>query len=352
MQSFNISSASKSSSLKSPAPKDLSNEALIRNTHALVAEERKLTTEILWHMHEIQVRRLYAEKGYASLFEYAVQVLGYSEAAAGRRIAAMRLLVDVPEIEPALQSGEVSLTTLSTIQSFVQRRDRQRKEEPVSKMKKKELVLALQGKSRRECEKHLIALDPSAATPRERERVISPTQTEIRFIADDELMDKFQKIKELDGHVQSNPTYLEFFHRIADLVIQELDPLAQKKSVSKRQVKPAIPPAELKTQTSTPEAGPEAEKQDASSLGSVSHSRYIPAALKREIWSRDQSQCLYQSTEGKRCGSRFALEIDHIIPIALGGKSELSNLQLLCREHNRQKAVLQLGPSVMQLYLR
>jgi hypothetical protein len=49
-------------------------------------------------MHEIQVRRLYAEKGFASLFEYAVQGLGYSEAAAGRRIAAMRLLVDVPEI--------------------------------------------------------------------------------------------------------------------------------------------------------------------------------------------------------------------------------------------------------------
>jgi hypothetical protein len=98
MQSINISSAIKSSSPKSPSPKDLSNEALLRNTHALVAEERKLTTEILWHMHEIQVRRLYAEKGFASLFEYAVQGLGYSEAAAGRRIAAMRLLVDVPEI--------------------------------------------------------------------------------------------------------------------------------------------------------------------------------------------------------------------------------------------------------------
>lgn len=100
------------------SPKDLSNEALLRTTQSLVAEERKLTTEILWHLHEIQVRKLYAERGYGSLFDYAVQALGYSEAAAGRRIAAMRLLVDVPEIEPALQKGSVSLSTLSTIQSL------------------------------------------------------------------------------------------------------------------------------------------------------------------------------------------------------------------------------------------
>jgi hypothetical protein len=47
MQSFNIRSVEKSYSQKTPAPKDLSNDALLRNTHTLVAEERKLTTEIL-----------------------------------------------------------------------------------------------------------------------------------------------------------------------------------------------------------------------------------------------------------------------------------------------------------------
>src|SRR3989442_1567204 len=111
--------------------KSLSNETLLRNTQNLVAEERRLTTSILWHLHEIQMRRLYAEKGYGSLFEYAVQALGYSEAAAGRRISAMRLLAEVPEIEPALKDGSVNLSTLSTIQNFFQR-----KEEPISKQEK------------------------------------------------------------------------------------------------------------------------------------------------------------------------------------------------------------------------
>jgi hypothetical protein len=328
----------KQTSPKPLSPKSLSNDALLRTTQALVAEERKLTTEILWHLHEIQVRRLYAEKGYASLFEYAVQALGYSEAAVGRRIAAMRILVDVPEIEPALQKGDVSLSTLSTLQSFIQR-----KEEPVSKSEKKELVMALQGKSRRECEKYLVALDPLAATLQEKARVISPTQTEIRFVADESLMEKLQKIRELDGHTQSHSSYLELFHRMADLALKKLDPLATNKTSLK-----STPPAELKSDTTPSEA-----IQDTNSVRPKNtNPRYVPAAFKREIWRRDQGQCAYQNSNGKRCSSRYALEIDHINPLALGGKTEISNLRLLCRSHNRQQTFLKLGEQAMLPFMR
>ncbi len=326
---------------KSLSPKALSNEALLAKTKELVIEERKLTTSILWHMNEIQTRRLYAEKGYRSLFEYAVKELSYSEAAAGRRIAAMRLLVEVPEIEPALQKGDVSLSTLSTVQSFIQR-----KEEPVSKQEKKELVFALQGKSRRECEKHLVALDPDAATPQERERVVSPTQTEIRFIADDALMEKLQSIRELDGHVQSNPSYLELFHRMADLTLKKLDPLSSKKPAHKRAANDEAP------KPTPPEERSEENSQnprETSPATGHSNPRQIPAELKREVWRRDQGQCTYVSQDGKRCDSRFALEIDHKTPIAHGGRSTLANLQLLCRNHHRYKTIAQHGDGQMQL---
>jgi hypothetical protein len=327
---------------KGSSPKSLSNDALLRSTQALVAEERILTTEILWHLNEIQVRRLYAEKGYASLFEYAVQALGYSEAAAGRRIAAMRLLIEVPEIEPALQMGKLSLSTLSTIQTFIQR-----KSEPVSRSEKKELVLALQGKSRRECEKHLVALDPVAATPKEKERIISPNQTEIRFVADDELMQKLQKIKELDGHVNSDPSYLDLFHRLADLALNKLDPLAKKNVKSQN----PPPPEPL---TSAPPSFETASKDTppAESAQISKNPKFISASMRRTVWSRDKSQCTYVSPEGRRCGSKFALEIDHKIPVAAEGTSELHNLQLLCREHNRHKAVTQIGTTVMNRYIR
>ncbi|MDR3606727.1 MAG: hypothetical protein P4M08_05015 [Oligoflexia bacterium] len=250
----------------------VSDSILLEKTKSLVREERNLTTSILWHLHEIQKRRLYAEQGYASLFDYCVRALGYSEAAAGRRIAAMRLLVEVPEAETLLRSGAVNLSTLCAVQGFVQR-----KEESTSKSEKLKIVIALQGMSRRECEKHLVALCPEAAPPAERERVISATETEIRFVADDALMDKLKRIRDLDAHVNDDPSYLELFHRLADLALKKLDPEKRKE--------PA-PPAESQRKPGNAPATPHA------------NSRFIPVALKREVWERDQGICAYQSPDG------------------------------------------------------
>lgn len=38
-----------------------------------------------------------------------------------------------------------------------------------------------------------------------------------------------------------------------------------------------------------------------------------------------------------RCGAAFELELDHIIPVSLGGTSDLDNLQILCRPCNQKK---------------
>ncbi len=62
-----------------------------------------------------------------------------------------------------------------------------------------------------------------------------------------------------------------------------------------------------------------------------SRSRYIPAAVRREVWRRDEGCCSYVDVRsGRRCGSRYRLEIDHIVPFALGGTAELSNLRVVC----------------------
>ena len=60
-----------------------------------------------------------------------------------------------------------------------------------------------------------------------------------------------------------------------------------------------------------------------------SRSRYIPVTVKREVWRRDQGCCSYVDRHsGRRCGSRYRLEIDHIVPYALGGGADLSNLRI------------------------
>jgi 5-methylcytosine-specific restriction endonuclease McrA len=65
-------------------------------------------------------------------------------------------------------------------------------------------------------------------------------------------------------------------------------------------------------------------------------SRYIPAAVRRAVWRRDQGCCSFVDRHsGQRCSSRYRLEIDHVVPFALGGANELSNLRLHCRAHHR-----------------
>ena len=90
----------------------------------------------------------------------------------------------------------------------------------------------------------------------------------------------------------------------------------------------------------TAERSPAVERHLAAlrSFGAVpdSRSRYIPVAVKREVWRRDHGCCSYVDRHsGRRCGSRYRLEIDHIVPFALGGASELFNLRLRCEAHHR-----------------
>ncbi|MCB9026576.1 MAG: hypothetical protein H6625_09690 [Bdellovibrionaceae bacterium] len=61
---------------------------------------------------------MFLDLGYQSLFEYTVKELKYSEGQAGRRIQAMRLLKEIPEIEKKIESVALSLTSISQAKAF------------------------------------------------------------------------------------------------------------------------------------------------------------------------------------------------------------------------------------------
>ena len=75
--------------------------------------------------------------------------------------------------------------------------------------------------------------------------------------------------------------------------------------------------------------------------------RHIPSAVRDKIWSRDKGRCTFVSAGGRRCNSRHDLEIDHIVPVARGGKSTPDNLRLLCSRHNRLEAKRAFGEEHM-----
>ena len=64
--------------------------------------------------------------------------------------------------------------------------------------------------------------------------------------------------------------------------------------------------------------------------------------LRREIWDRDKGHCVLCGSEvrgklDKYDRSDCIGEIDHIVPLSRGGRTEADNLRLLCKRCNRTK---------------
>ena len=67
-------------------------------------------------------------------------------------------------------------------------------------------------------------------------------------------------------------------------------------------------------------------------------SRHIPAAIKNEVLKRDNYSCSYVDPLTKRrCNSKHGIEIDHKKPFSWQGMHTVSNLQILCFQHNKWK---------------
>jgi len=84
--------------------------------------------------------------------------------------------------------------------------------------------------------------------------------------------------------------------------------------------------------------------------GEEGQPRYVPAAVKREVWIRDDGRCQWKLESGEICGSTHRLQFDHVRPVALGGTSTVANVRLLCGSHNLVAARRILGDSLMDRF--
>lgn len=80
-------------------------------------------------------------------------------------------------------------------------------------------------------------------------------------------------------------------------------------------------------------------------MGCAAAGRRIPQAVKDEVWERDGGRCAFVGKDSRRCEGRAFLEYDHVIPYALGGRSDTArNIRLLCRAHNQEAGRAAFGP--------
>jgi 5-methylcytosine-specific restriction enzyme A len=78
-------------------------------------------------------------------------------------------------------------------------------------------------------------------------------------------------------------------------------------------------------------------RRDAETYGSPEYRRNRQAALKR---AGGRCELL---EDGRRCGSRDRVQVDHIIPVSRHGTHHLDNLRALCRPHHDAKTAQEGG---------
>jgi 5-methylcytosine-specific restriction endonuclease McrA len=265
--------------------------------------------------------------------------LGYTKSSAQRRIDSMRVLKHVPEVEGKLAEGSLSLSHLSEAQTFF------RKEEIRSPEEKKVILDQLVGKSVMEAQRTLMTLtdQPEQHIP-ERARVVTAELTEIRFVVDLKTLSEIEELKALLSHASPG------------MGVKEILQYGLKLALNKHRVKApkeVAPTKEAKAERSNVSESDQITLVPTSVLGTVPASReVIPVQTRRHVYHRDNGCCTYVDAVSKRrCGSRRFLELDHIVPHALGGSNTAENLRLRCRSHNTLSAIGTFGHAQMARYV-
>ncbi len=342
--------------------KNLTDSELLNETEKAVSKERECTNLVLEHLREVQSRRLYAKLGYSSMFLYCTEHLKYCNASAQLRIDAMRLSMEVPEIKGSLESGSLNLSVIGTFQRFVRHEESNNK--TYSTEEKKEFIKQIENKSKEEAEKLFSEISPEMI-PKEKKRVLSPTQTEIRFIADEELLKLMDQMKcKLMQKGKSNPSFAEIIGAALKKALKTSKIEVQCNATSSDEVieEEKNFPAVKKNFDAKLGSGIEAnQKPEGTSSAEVKsptknstrNRPYIPVSTRRAVLNKAGHQCTFVSPiTGQRCSETRFLEIEHIVPFAKNGSSDLSNLTALCSVHNLTQAIDEFGIEKMRPFLR
>ena len=296
---------------------------------------------VLTHLQEIERRKLYADLKYGSLFDYAVRELGYSEAAASRRIQAMRLIREIPEMALKIESGALNLSNVCQAQSFFRDMKKAEPAAALTKDQKTEVLAQLEDKSTREGQRILLSMSPPQVLPRERERVVSEDHIEMRFVVTRQMKLELEKVRSLLGPRGGKLSLAELISEMAKLSAERLHEKKFGKTRAAQDRLAGAHPITTETKVSDLPKPPVSKTRPDVGANPNFRTRYIAPAVKHEVWHRAGGKCA-------RCSSTKGLQFDHIRPFALGGDSSLANIQLLCGSCNMRRGIVSFGSTAMR----
>lgn len=363
----------------------LSDDRLLAGLKRLVGQERERTAAVIAYLAEVDQRRVYRDEGYASLFEFCVRALHFSENEAYRRITAARTAVQFPSLLDRLAEGSLTLTVVCLLASHMNGENQHN------------LQTAAAYKTRREVEELLARIFPAPAAPTRVRKLptrkgtrhaashpgesnspppaglpglliagegaelpplapaspethvlsqqaspsrsdcaviqpLAPERYRITVTVDGDTHRTFRQVQELMRHQVPNGDPALVLGRALTLLLEKL--LKEKGGVAPS---PRKSPGAGNNGKRKPVSAAAAHGTAESRRPPASGSRHIPAEVRRAVWRRDGGQCAYIGRGGHRCSARGKLEFHHVYPYALGGNATVENIALRCRSHNQHE---------------
>lgn len=342
----------------------MSDGALLAALRQIRTRERSELAEFLAALGELDARHLANRKAYPSAFAFCVGELGLSEDEACRRVRAATACLRFNFILSYVLNGELNLCALSTIGPILTSKNAQEvvaracrksarsvyrlaaelapKPDPKDSIRRlPELVLKeppalptvsppapaagvprLPTAESPEASSPPPTIQTIQAPPAPRWDKITPTspgRDGYTFAAPEDLSGMIRRIKELLWHKNPKMSLGEVLMEVCRFWLKHNDP----------QLKLAAEGPRPKRRESDPE------------------SRRIPEWVKDRVRQRDGGRCAFVSDEGRRCGETAGIEFDHILPYALGGRSDdPDNIREVCAGHNAYLAQLAFGERV------
>ncbi len=315
--------------------KSLSNETLTEKLRDLSKRDLRLTAEIVSHIHEFMIRRIYLDHGSTSIFGYLTDQLGYPRATAQNRIDAARLLDAVPEIKEDLATGKINLGQITLISMGVRQVEKENPGTKVSNDQKRHLVETIVNTSNAKSDSaaaQVVAQELNIKLdPVEKVRVHQDGSVTIEVHLSKEEFENLKRVRDLNTHKNHNAKLGETVAEAAKFFLEKKDPRKLKTKIK--------PPRPNPTISSNPNL-----KSELPTLGSIvpkqNSRKYISVYVVRALHQRDKS-CRWTDPTGRSCGSTYQLQIDHIKGLADGGTNDIENLELKCAIHNRRKFELE-----------
>ncbi|MFZ4405669.1 MAG: hypothetical protein ACOYOK_16375, partial [Pseudobdellovibrionaceae bacterium] len=188
-------------------------------TLQLVHQERQITGQVIANLQIIAEKKLYLKIAYGSLFDYCTQYLKYSESCAYRRIAAVKIIKEMPSIIKPLNEGSLSLTNLTQAQVLF-------KQKPtLSTENKQQILQSLENKSKKQAEQILRQNMPDTKVTADQERFIDADHLELKILIRHGTHQKLQRLRQLRSHKNPQMSYDELLSDMADLLLKKMDPL-------------------------------------------------------------------------------------------------------------------------------